>query len=44
MYPCNHKNRVMDIQDEAFIDINAEDKAALLNLGWWTNDYYLWRF
>ena len=43
-YSTHRTRRVLETQHEEFADITSEDKARLLELGWWTNDYYLWGY
>lgn len=43
-HSTHRTGRVMETQEVEFIDITEEDKAKLIELGWWTNDHYLWGY
>lgn len=43
IYACGRARRTLETQEEEFGNLSPADKARLLELGWETNDAFVWR-
>lgn len=42
-YASGRARRTLETQEEEFSDLTPDDRSRLLELGWETNDAFVWR-
>jgi hypothetical protein len=43
IYASGRARRTLESQEEEFSNVTPEDRTRLLDLGWETNDAFIWR-